>query len=200
MFAMLEFFVPTPLPTGTGVNFAYYAFLGALVGSITRPFGGWLADRFGGARVTLATFGAMILGTLVVLWTLSQLTPNPTADPAVALENKAMFPWFLVAFLFVFAATGIGNGSTFRMIPAIWKRDTKQSSAVIGIASAIGALGGFLIPLAFGAPWIDNPVEAVRTAFGAFTLFYVLCLTVTWAVYVRKAAVARVAGLADARI
>ena len=196
----LEFFVPTPLPTGTGVNFAYYAFLGALVGSITRPFGGWLADRFGGARVTLATFGAMILGTLVVLWTLSQLTPNPTADPAVALENKAMFPWFLVAFLFVFAATGIGNGSTFRMIPAIWKRDTKQSSAVIGIASAIGALGGFLIPLAFGAPWIDNPVEAVRTAFGAFTLFYVLCLTVTWAVYVRKAAVARVAGLADARI
>jgi NNP family nitrate/nitrite transporter-like MFS transporter len=196
----LNFFVPTPAPAGTGINFAYYAFLGALVGSITRPFGGWLADKYGGARVTVATFGAMIVGTLGVLWALSRLTPNPTADPAIALDNTSMFPWFLVAFLFVFAATGIGNGSTFRMIPAIWKRDTKQSSAVIGIASAVGALGGFAIPLAFGAPWIDDPVEAVRSAFAVFTLFYVVCLAVTWGVYVRKASVAKVAGLAEARI
>jgi NNP family nitrate/nitrite transporter-like MFS transporter len=86
------------------------------------------------------------------------------------------------------------------MIPAIWKRDNRQSSAVIGIASAVGALGGFAIPLAFGAPWIDDPEQAVRSAFAAFTIFYVLCLVVTWGVYVRKASVARVAGLAEARI
>jgi NNP family nitrate/nitrite transporter-like MFS transporter len=196
----LEFHVPTPLPAGTGINFAYFAFLGALVGSVTRPLGGWLADRYGGARVTLATFAAMILGTLGVLGTLARLTPNPTADPAIATANTATFPWFLVAFLFVFAATGIGNGSTFRMIPVIWKRDTRQASAVIGIASAVGAVGGFLVPLAFGAPWIDDPVEAVRTSLVVFTLFYVLCLVVTWAVYVRRASVARVVGLAEARI
>jgi NNP family nitrate/nitrite transporter-like MFS transporter len=196
----LNFYVPTPAPQGTGINFAYYAFLGALVGSLTRPLGGWLADRYGGARVTLVTFGAMIAGTLGVLWTLARLTPNPTADPGIALDNTAMFPWFLVAFLFVFAATGIGNGSTFRMIPAIWKRDNRQSSAVIGIASAVGALGGFAIPLAFGAPWIDDPAQAVQSAFAAFAIFYVLCLVVTWGVYVRKASVARVAGLAEARI
>ena len=215
----LEFFVPTPLPAGTGINFAYFAFLGALVGSITRPFGGWLADKYGGARVTLATFGAMILGTLGVLVALAQLAPNPTQDPAIATENQSVFPWFLVAFLFVFAATGIGNGSTFRMIPVIWQNAakkatpagsaereaalagaTKESSAVIGIASAVGAVGGFLIPLAFGAPWIDDPVDAVRTSLIAFTLFYVLCLATTWAVYVRRTSVAEVAGLADARV
>jgi NNP family nitrate/nitrite transporter-like MFS transporter len=124
-----------------------------------------------------------------------------------------------VAFLFVFAATGIGNGSTFRMIPVIWQNAarkaapagsaeresalataTREASAVIGIASAVGAIGGFLIPLAFGAPWIDDPVDAVRTSFVGFTLFYVLCLATTWAVYVRKASVSTVAGLADARI
>ncbi len=215
----LNFWVPTPAPTGTGINFAYYAFLGALVGSITRPFGGWLADKYGGARVTLATFGAMILGTLGVLLTLSRLTPNPTQDPGIATANQSMFPWFLVAFLFVFAATGIGNGSTFRMIPVLWQnaarkaspagteersaalaRATKEASAVIGIASAVGALGGFLIPLSFGAPWIENPVDAVQTSFAVFTGFYVVCLAITWAVYVRKAGVAKVAGLADARI
>ena len=64
----------------------------------------------------------------------------------------------------------------------------------------IGAVGGFLIPLAFGAPWIDDPVDAVRTSFVVFTLFYVLCLATTWAVYVRRTSVTEVAGLADARI
>jgi NNP family nitrate/nitrite transporter-like MFS transporter len=215
----LNFYVPTPAPAGTGINFAYYAFLGALVGSITRPFGGWLADKYGGARVTLCTFGAMIAGTLGVLWSLAQLAPNPTQDPAIALANESMFPWFLAAFLFVFAATGIGNGSTFRMIPVLWQnaakkatpaggaeratalaRSTKEASAVIGIASAVGAIGGFLIPLSFGAPWIDDPVEAVQTSFAVFTVFYAVCLATTWVVYVRKAGVAKVAGLADARI
>ena len=195
----LNFYVPTPAPAGTGINFAYYAFLGALVGSITRPFGGWLADKYGGARVTLCTFGAMIAGTLGVLWSLAQLTPNPTQDPAIALANESMFPWFLAAFLFVFAATGIGNGSTFRMIPVLWQnaakkatpagrrgachalaRSTKEASAVIGIASAVGAIGGFLIPLSFGAPWIDDPVEAVQTSFAVFTVFYAVCLATTW--------------------
>ncbi len=215
----LNFYVPTPAPTGTGINFAYYAFLGALVGSITRPFGGWLADKYGGARVTLCTFAAMIAGTLAVLWSLSMLTPNPTQDPAIALDNESLFPWFLGAFLFVFAATGIGNGSTFRMIPVLWQnaakkatpsgseerkgalaKATKEASAVIGIVSAVGAIGGFLIPLSFGAPWIDNPVDAVKTSFALFTAFYAVCLGTTWAVYVRKAGVAKVAGLADARI
>ena len=84
--------------------------------------------------------------------------------------------------------------------PLRWRGSTKEASAVIGIASAVGAIGGFLIPLSFGAPWIDDPVEAVQTSFAVFTVFYAVCLATTWVVYVRKAGVAKVAGLADARI
>ena len=217
----LNFFVPEPAPLGTGINFAFYAFLGALVGSVARPFGGWLADRFGGARVTLATFAAMIAGTLAVLWTLTQLTPNPTADPAIALANQSWFPWFLGFFLFVFAATGIGNGSTYRMIPLIWRsqalagsdhetpahrdavlRDaTRQASAAIGVIGAVGAIGGFLIPLTFGAPWVDDPVASVRTAFAVFTSYYLVCGVVTWFFYLRRSFLtARVASLAHAGV
>ncbi|HEY9354356.1 MAG TPA: MFS transporter, partial [Nocardioides sp.] len=77
----LNFWVPEPAPLGTGIYFAYFAFLGALIGSATRPLGGWLADRWGGAKVTLGAFIGLVVFTLGVLWTLMQLTPNPDATP-----------------------------------------------------------------------------------------------------------------------
>ena len=210
---------PVPDVVGIGINVASFAFLGALVGSITRPFGGWLADRFGGARVTVASFALMAIGTLAVLLTLTRLTPVPKIDPttvdpatfqypdavtSAVTANEQVFWFFLAAFLFVFAASGVGNGSTYRMIPIIWKvraeqagpegspernrallQATREASAVLGIVGAIGAVGGFLIPMTFGAPWIDDPVAAVRTAFATFAGFYLVCLAVTWSVYMR---------------
>ena len=213
---------PDPAVPGIGINFAYYAFLGALVGSIARPFGGWLADKYGGARVTLGTFVGMIAGTLAVIYTLTLLEPVPAGtgpDVVAAVDaNSEIFWWFLAAFLFIFAASGIGNGSTYRMIPLIlanqarrnaepeqlgaaMAKATKESSAVIGIAGAIGALGGFLIPMTFGAPWVQDPVAAVKVAFAVFTGFYVLCLATTWFVYVRRVSIAgRTPSLAGANI
>lgn len=206
----LNFWVPEPAPLGTGTYFAYYAFLGAGIGSLTRPIGGWLADRYGGARITLAAFAGMVVSTLAVLGTLTRLTPNPGADPAIATDNQAWFPWFLGFFLLIFAATGIGNGSTYKMIPAIWRREaesttapgtadraaaiataTKQSSAALGIIGAVGALGGFLIPIAFSSPWVDDPLAATTGAFVVFACFYVVCAVVTFAVYLRRPARAR---------
>ncbi|WP_456697358.1 MFS transporter [Aeromicrobium sp. P5_D10] len=223
-------FFNQPIPTipGIGINFAFYGFLGALVGSLTRPFGGWLADRFGGARITLFAFIGMIVGTGLVMLSLAQLeaVPKPAGslDPATftysgavrtAVEhNTDVFPWFLGAFLIVFAATGIGNGSTYRMIPLIQRtyaqqvgtdgsparlaaerRSPKEASAVIGMAGAVGALGGFLIPITFSAPWIADPVDAVKSAFWVFTAFYVVCLAVTWLFYLRPKSVMAKAGV-----
>ncbi|MDP2772873.1 MAG: MFS transporter [Nocardioides sp.] len=201
----LNFWVPEPAPLGTGIYFAYFAFLGALVGSVTRPVGGWLADKYGGAKVTLGAFGAMVVFTLAVLWTLMQLTANPSKDPGIATDNQSWFPLFLGFFLCVFAATGIGNGSTYKMIPAIWRTEaeratapgtpertsallaaTKQASAAIGVIGAVGAIGGFLIPIAFSAPWVTDPMSATKGAFVVFTAFYVVCAAVTWVVYLRK--------------
>ena len=215
----LNFWVPEPAPLGTGIYFAYFAFMGALVGSATRPLGGWLADRYGGARVTLGAFGGMIAGTLLVLLTLTRLTPNPTASVAIAEDNKAWFPWFLAFFLCIFAATGIGNGSTYKMIPAIWRTEalrstdagtperaralgaaTKQASAAIGVIGAVGALGGFLIPIAFSSPWVDDPLSATRGAFVVFTCFYAVCAVVTYAVYLRRPATAGATSLARAGV
>jgi NNP family nitrate/nitrite transporter-like MFS transporter len=220
-------FFRSPIPTASiGINFAYYAFLGALVGSAARPFGGWLADKYGGARVTFGAFAAMIVGTLGVLFSLTRLDTVPTPAPAklaawtkdpstfpgfapavvhAVNHNSDIFGWFLACFLFVFAATGIGNGSAYRMIPAIWRtyanspeteaKATKEASAVLGIVGAVGALGGFLIPITFSSPWVSDPVAATHSAFVIFTGFYVVCLVVTWAVYLRKGAPMAKAGV-----
>ncbi|MFC5729172.1 MULTISPECIES: MFS transporter [Nocardioides] len=216
---------PLPSIEGIGINFAFYAFLGALVGSMARPFGGWLADKYGGARITLLAFSGMILSTLTVLFTLSRLTVLPpppdkaalaeiAKDPAAfrfpapvqqAIDaNTEVFPFFLAAFLMVFVFSGIGNGSTYKMIPAIFRKDAeratapgtperelslmtqaKKASAAIGIIGAIGAIGGFLIPITFNSPWVTEPLAATKSAFWIFTAFYLVCAIVTWAVYVR---------------
>jgi NNP family nitrate/nitrite transporter-like MFS transporter len=217
---------PVPDVVGIGINFAFYAFLGALVGSLSRPLGGYLADKYGGARVTLIAFGGMLVGTLGVLWTLSlltQLPPPPDAEALAAIKadpaafqfpdavqtavdaNSDVFPLFLGMFLLIFFFAGIGNGSTYKMIPAIFRTDaerattpgtperdaallnsTKMSSAAVGIIGAVGAIGGFLIPITFGSPWITDPLAATKTAFLVFAGFYLVCAGVTFWVYLRK--------------
>jgi len=219
---------PLPVVVGIGINFAFYAFLGALVGSLTRPLGGYLADKFGGARVTLVAFLGMMLGTLGILVELGRLEsfpPPPTPDVLAKIAadpkhwtfpepvvhainaNHGVFPMFLAIFLMVFAFSGIGNGATYKMIPAIFRKDvvdgtveasperelglldaTKKASAAAGIIGAIGALGGFLIPITFSNPWVTDPLGATKTAFWIFTAFYVVCAAVTYVMYVRKKA------------
>ena len=164
------------------------AFLGPLVGSIARPLGGLLADRLGGARVTFWNFVAMGIATIGVMR---------------CVDSKS-FAGFVVMFLILFVTTGIGNGSTFRMIPSIFRerklRAAKgsgsaaralavkaagiESAAVLGFTSAIGACGGYLIPRGFGAS-IDA-TGGPQLALAIFLAFYVTCTALTWWHYLRK--------------
>lgn len=158
------------------------AFLGALVGSLARPYGGRLADRFGGARVTVGAFTVMALGALGLIWTLP-------------LQS---FWVFLGCFLVLFAATGMGNGSTYRMIPSIFAaralargiepgsadavKVQRKAAAALGIISAIGAYGGFLIPQVLNASQLAT--GGYTAAFYGFVAGYVALLIVTVLVYV----------------
>lgn len=153
------------------------AFLGPLVGSLSRPYGGRLADRFGGARVTVAAFVVMaaLAGALT-------LTPP-----------EAGFWPFLLVFLALFVAAGIGNGSTYRMIPAIYRvcgeRSTatgtvspeRMAAAALGLVAAIGAYGGFLIPQALAAS--RRSTGDYTHAFIGFIAFYLVAVAVTVVAY-----------------
>ena len=102
------------------VNPLYFAWLGPFVGSVARPFGGWLSDKYGGARVTHYDVIVMILATVGVGITLIYADDNPD-----------LFPLFLILFLILFITTGIGNGSTFRMVPIIFK-NKEHAGPVLG--------------------------------------------------------------------
>lgn len=165
-----------------------YAFLGPLVGALARPVGGMLADKLGGAKVTLWTFAVMIAGVFGVM----SFLPGKVSD--------GNFWGFFGCFLLLFVATGIGNGSTFRMVPVIFrnllmselpgrpedagKAANRESAAVLGFISAFAAYGGFFIPKAYGTS-IDL-TGGVSAALLAFVAFYASCLVVTWWYYARK--------------
>ncbi|MFC3338513.1 NarK family nitrate/nitrite MFS transporter [Paracandidimonas soli] len=176
------------------INPTNYAFLGPLVGSLTRPLGGWVSDKIGGAHVTLYTFIAMILAVLGVL----AFTPGQ--------GDAGSFTGFLVMFILLFGFAGLGNGSTFRMIPVIFQTArlndargkgeqaekqalidaSKESAAVLGFSGAIGAYGGFFIPRSFGTS-LDLTGSA-SAALLVFIGFYVTCVVITWWFYARSRA------------
>ena len=153
------------------------AFLGALVGSLARPYGGRLSDRFGGARITMLAFAAMGTVTVGVLLTLP-------------LGN---FWLFLGCFLLLFAAAGIGNGSTYRMVPVVFAvrgggtgdvSTQRKAAAALGLISAIGAYGGFLIPQALNLSF--QATGGYAGAFLGFVVGYAVLLVLTYVVYVRS--------------
>jgi NNP family nitrate/nitrite transporter-like MFS transporter len=158
------------------INPLKVAFLGPLVGALARPLGGWLADRLGGARVTLWNYAVMVLAVLGVMYFL----------------RAGQFAGYFALFMVLFITTGIGNGSTFRMIPVIFRglherwgtpnlqvQAQQESAAVVGFTSAFAAYGAFFIPKMFGSG---------LGAFGTLWVlvgFYLVCMALTWWYYAR---------------
>lgn len=163
--------LPDGSPNPNAPNPFHYAFLGPLVGSLIRPLGGWISDRWGGARVThwdtLLLIGAAIGLAIVVKG--ARLSPHP----------EEFFLPFLLIFLLLFIGTGIGNGSTFRMIPNIFPPD--RAGSVLGWTSAVAAYGSFIIPRIFGS---QIEVGHPEVALYGFTAFYFICFLLNWFYYV----------------
>ena len=151
-------------------------FIGAVVGALVRPVGGMLADRFGGRWITIGAFAVMAAGSIAL----------------VACLGKVPFAVFLLLFLVLFAASGIGNGSVYRMIPAVYHvgehddasrdRARRMAAGTIGIAGAVGALGSFLIPRNFA-------IFGVHQGLINLTVVYLLLMALTWVVYARRGSV-----------
>ncbi|MDP3671344.1 MAG: NarK family nitrate/nitrite MFS transporter [Telluria sp.] len=184
------------------VNPLAYAWVGPLLGALVRPFGGWLADRLGGARVTFWNFVVMALAVLGVLAFLPKGAGAALALPWGAQAGS--FTGFFLMFLVLFFSTGIGNGSTFGMIPAIFRtlklrqarsgdpadveRATREGNtegaAALGFTAALAAYGGFFIPKSYGSS--ISITGGPEGAFWIFFVFYIVCIALTWWFYARR--------------
>lgn len=166
------------------INALQFVFLGPLIGALSRAGTGWLADKYGGGRVTFWVFIGMIVSVLGVILSL----------------QAGSFIGFFAGFMALFFFTGVGNASTFQMIPVIMGREVPrlmpqltgadrarqiamESGGIVAFTSAIGAYGGFFIPKAYGSSiaMTGSPIGALWL----FLIFYVLCLAITWVVYTR---------------
>ncbi|MFE6524056.1 nitrate/nitrite transporter [Streptomyces sp. NPDC057794] len=169
----------------TPLEAAYVTFIGPLLGSLIRPLGGWLADRYGGARISLWNYVAMGVATAIL----------------IGASMQKSLTLFTCAFVVLFVLSGLGNGSTFKMIPGIFQHKAlakglegeaaaaygrRLSGASMGLIGAVGALGGVAINLAFRQSFLSY--GSGTGAFVAFLAFYAVCFAVTWAVYLRRTA------------
>ncbi|WP_235916130.1 nitrate/nitrite transporter [Antrihabitans cavernicola] len=178
---------------------AQIAFIGPLLGSIARPLGGKLSDRIGGGKVTLYTFVAMMAAAGVLV------TAGVMDDNTKGAATGATMTAYVLAFIALFILSGIGNGSTYKMIPSIFEAKSKSldgfdreqkatwsrnmSGALIGFAGAVGALGGVAINLVLRASY-NGQAKSATNAFWVFLAFYVVCAAVTWFVFLRRPSVA----------
>ena len=149
-----------------------YAWIGPFVGALIRPVGGWISDKVGGSIVTQIISVVMVVASAAVGYVM-QLAYN-SATP------EQYFPLFMGLFILLFAASGIGNGSTFRTIGVIF--DRQQAGPVLGWTSAIAAYGAFVAPLVIGG---QIKAGTPQVAMYAFAAFYALCLVVNWWFYLR---------------
>lgn len=163
------------LVNADGPSALMFAWTGPFIGALIRPIGGKLADKFGGAMVTQVVSVAMVFAALGVAWFMKQAYGSATPEE--------FFVPFLILFLILFAATGIGNGSTFRTIAVVFDRE--QAGPVLGWTSAVAAYGAFIIPQVFGEQIRATTPEI---ALIGFAIFYILCIGINWWFYLRPGA------------
>ena len=150
-----------------------YAWIGPFVGALIRPLGGWISDKVGGSIVTQIISAVMVLASAAVGYVM--LLAYRSATP------EQYFGVFMVLFVVLFAASGIGNGSTFRTIGVIF--DRQQAGPVLGWTSAVAAYGAFIAPVVIGA---QIKAATPEHAMYGFAVFYALCLVLNWWFYLRK--------------
>jgi MFS transporter, NNP family, nitrate/nitrite transporter len=150
-----------------------YAWIGPFVGALIRPVGGWISDKVGGSIVTQLISVVMVVASAAVGYVMLQAYQSP--------RPEEYFLTFMLLFVLLFAASGIGNGSTFRTIGVIF--DRTQAGPVLGWTSAIAAYGAFVAPIVIGA---QITAGTPHYAMYGFAVFYALCLVLNWWFYLRK--------------
>ena len=149
-----------------------YAWIGPFVGALVRPIGGWISDKVGGSIVTQVISGVMVLASAAVGYVMLLAYKSPAPEQYFLL--------FMVLFVVLFTASGIGNGSTFRTIGVIF--DRQQAGPVLGWTSAIAAYGAFIAPVVIGS---QIKAATPENAMYGFAIFYALCLILNWWFYLR---------------
>jgi NNP family nitrate/nitrite transporter-like MFS transporter len=152
-----------------------YAWMGPFIGAAIRPVGGWISDKVGGSIVTQVISVVMVAASVAVGYVMMLAYGSATPEQ--------YFLPFLGLFMVLFAASGIGNGSTFRTIGVIF--DRTQAGPVLGWTSAIAAYGAFVAPIVIGE---QIRAGSPQLAMYGFAVFYALCLVLNWWFYLRRGA------------
>ena len=170
---MVDGIMTHDLANPNGPSALMFAWTGPFIGALIRPIGGMIADKMGGAKVTQIISAIMVVSAIGVAYFMKQAYTSATPEE--------FFVPFLILFLILFTATGVGNGSTFRTIAMVFNKE--QAGPVLGWTSAVAAYGAFIIPKVLGE---QIKLTTPEYALYGFAVFYIVCMVLNWWFYLRK--------------
>lgn len=150
-----------------------YSWLGACFGSLIRPVGGILADRYGGANVTMLLIVWCVVATICTGILVQKIYHDRYPEP--------LFGWFVFMFVNLFFTVGAMNGTTFGTIGVLFEKDL--AGPVLGWSSAIASFGAFFIPSMFQ---VAMKYEKAQSVLYGMAAFYTFCGILNWYYYVRR--------------
>jgi MFS transporter, NNP family, nitrate/nitrite transporter len=144
----------------------------SLAGSVFRAFGGWLSDKYGARSVMYLSLIAAVIVTFLISYPETEYVVHGIKGDIRFTLGIGFVPFVLLTVVLGFFMS-LGSAAVYKHIPVYYPENVGSVGGLVGM---IGALGGFVLPIAFG--FMNDLVNVWTSCF--MLLFSLVTIALIW--------------------